>query len=467
MICSKCGAENIEGSMFCNKCGTRLEEIDVKVVYNGEMDKETVIKEGDGIVSIKKDNFFHKVLSKIPFKNKKFIITILSILIIFIVTGSFYIYNKDSYKFKNLFNDKKYSQAQKHYSNVVKNSSNAKKERLDSSIKEYFYNKSKKIKETYIRDTKRYDCTGELGILNNMLSYNIGTNDINLIKDFITKLGDSRYAHHNAIEAVKKKDFITATLNFKKVITDDSNYKDSQTKLKEILPQLKKQQMEVAERSFQSKDYEKALNSLESISQYFDNDKEINDKLSLYKNEKEKQEKLITQQKENRKNELLSYASKYKDQVSNEIVYMPKPYGDNLNIPVNGVIFYPYLRGEIGSDVFKLLAGFNREDWVFMDKIICNADDTIFEINFGKFDRKSEVGFGSGVYEWVEIPSFDTISVTSDQNPNLLDNLNKLGKASNALIKFQGDTKSFDYTLTQQQKNTLLNIIELHNISRH
>jgi len=466
MVCKKCGFENIEESMFCNKCGARLEQTNDEILYNNEMNKNIIENKDIDIDSIKRKKFINKIIKKISIKNKTFVITITAVFIIAVVLGLFYSYNKDVSTFKSLFNNKEYSQAQKYYSDVIKNLGESKKGKMDNSIKNYFIDKATQIKEGYIKDTK-YDYNNEVAILNNMVSYNLGDNEIKLIKDYIIKVGDSRNSYYKGTEALKNNDYMTATVNFQKVVEDDSNYNEVQGKLKEILPELKKQQIESSEKLFQSKDYDKAISSIQIISQYFDNDEELNNKLTLYKSEKEKQGKLIVQQKESRKNELLSYVNKYTDKVSNEIMYSPKPYGDKLNIPLNGVIFYPYLRGEIGSDVFKLIAGFNREEWVFIKKIVCNADGIIFEINFSYFDRESDVGIGTGIDEWVEIPSFDTISTTSDQNPKLLENLNKLGKASNALIKFQGDTKSFDYTLTQEQKNTLLNMIELHNVSKH
>ncbi|WP_291566407.1 hypothetical protein [Clostridium sp. UBA2485] len=103
-----------------------------------------------------------------------------------------------------------------------------------------------------------------------------------------------------------------------------------------------------------------------------------------------------------------------------------------------------------------------------MRKIICNADGYIFELNFDYFSRKTEVVVGGGVDEWVEIPCFDRkdIDIGIDKNPKMLEDLIKLGKSRNALIKFEGDTQAMDYTLTEEQKNILLNVIELHNISK-
>ncbi|WP_242849871.1 hypothetical protein [Clostridium botulinum] len=48
----------------------------------------------------------------------------------------------------------------------------------------------------------------------------------------------------------------------------------------------------------------------------------------------------------------------------------------------------------------------------------------------------------------------------------MITNLKKLGKAKKALIKFEGDTQSLDYELTSNQKNTLLEVIELHEICK-
>ncbi|KOC31606.1 hypothetical protein ADU81_13115 [Clostridium botulinum] len=149
------------------------------------------------------------------------------------------------------------------------------------------------------------------------------------------------------------------------------------------------------------------------------------------------------------------------------MTYVPKPYGELINIGESSVIFYPYLRGEVGSDVLKLIAGFNRSEWVFTKNIKCNADGEIFDLKFDYFERKSNVGFGTGIYEWIEIPVLeDTVFSDCNTNLNMITNLKKLGKAKKALIKFEGDTQSLDYELTSNQKNTLLEVIELHEICK-
>ncbi|PRR80687.1 Double zinc ribbon [Clostridium liquoris] len=47
MICPKCGAENQEGSSFCNKCGTRLNEMINDALEDNKM-KQSICEENEG-----------------------------------------------------------------------------------------------------------------------------------------------------------------------------------------------------------------------------------------------------------------------------------------------------------------------------------------------------------------------------------------------------------------------------------
>lgn len=458
MICSKCGMENDEGSLFCNKCGEKL-TFDEQEVNKLSIQEETGSKKSF-IDKLKESRYFNT--------KKKLTVSLLGIIIL-IIFISVYALNGDIRTFKEFYNNKKYQEAKDFYNKIEKNNSENKQEKFENDIKEYFSSKIKDIQTSFISNKDKTDCNEELEILNNMAYYKTNSTEVNSAKGKIENLKNSRVAFKDGQEFSEKKRYFQAIEEFEKVIKEDSNYNESQNKIKTLFPLAKKEKLLEAEKCFKSKDYSNALDSITVLLKYFPNDKELKQKESLYQKENQKAEEIVAKQKEKRKQAILSQMNKYVDSVTNEIMYVPKPYGEKLDISRNGVIFYPYLRGEVGSDVLKLIVGFNKEDWVFMNKIICNADGEVFDINFEYFDRKTEVGFGSGVYEWVEIPSFDTFDMDTssmDKNPNLINNLKKLSKAKVALVKFQGDTKAFDYTLTSSQKSTLLNVAELHEMCK-
>lgn len=444
MTCPMCGAENLEDSLFCNKCGAKLNS-------NTNFIRENKVKHKEKMRIIK------NLRNNTTLKNKRNRIILLLIILGVTILCSVYFYNKDTRKFIHLFDNKKYNDAQIYYNEVIGKFGDNKKNRIDKSLKDYFRKQSNKIKEDFSNDEKNLDYYVGMATLKKMLYYDINNEDIKAAQYFLTKLRDSRYAFNEGEKAFKNKDYYKSILQYKNVIESDKNFSNAEKRMREILPLLKKDRFDLAEKHYKAKDFNKAIDDLNSITKFYDDDKELNEKLSFYKAEKVKC-----------KNELLTYMNKYVDSVSKSVMYVHKPYGDVLEIPTDGIIFQGYLRGEIGSTTFKLIAGFNRSDWLFMEKIICNADGSVFELNFGPFDKKSKVIIGGGIYEWAEIACFDEeyTHIEIDKNPKMLEDLTKLAKSKNALIKFEGNIQSMDYTLTEEQKNMLLNVIELHNISK-
>ncbi|ABK62125.1 zinc ribbon domain-containing protein [Clostridium novyi] len=403
MFCHKCGTENDNSSVYCSKCGKKLKKQDSK-------NKNKILV------------LFKKVISKLDkvveslLKDKKKLCISLGVMIAIIILNiciCVHINNKDINAFKKAFNAEKYEDAKQVYSNVINNNDKNKQDKFDKKIGKYLTNKISHLQNDFINDKNRSDCNKELDVLDQMYYYKFNFEQINKSKEKIKKYSDSRKAFKNGIKLEKNKNYFYALEQFNNVIKDDTNYSEAQNHMKDILLKAKEDMLK------KSEEY------------------------------------------------LLSKVNKCKDKVSEDVTYMPKPYGELIDIGEGSVIFYPYLRGEVGIDVLKLIAGFNRSEWVFTKNIKCNADGEIFDLKFDYFDRKSNVGFGTGIYEWIEIPVLeDTILSDYNTNLNMIDNLKKLGKAKKALIRFEGDTQFLDYELTSNQKNTLLEVIELHEICK-
>lgn len=457
MFCPKCGSENDDENIYCCKCGERLSQEN-----NGEDEikscKSNIIK-----------NKVNKVLDNIANNNKKMVIWIIVMLGIFILNIGIYVHknNKEINAFEDAFSNAKYEQAQKIYTDVLNGSDKDKQDKFNIKLNKYLEKVISKSEKNFISDKDKKECSKELKALDEIYYYKVSSDKINKCKDTIKNYSKSREGFSRGIKLLDSKDYFNAVEQFKNVIKEDDNYDEAQKKIKHILPKAKEQKLKEAEKYFNNKNYDKAVEKINALIKYFPKDKIVEQKKNIYEQERNKYNKAKMEQKEKKKKSLLSSTTKYVDKVTKDTMYVPKPYKNLIDIGNGQVIFYPYLRGELGNDMLKLIVGFNQEDWIFMDKITCNADGDIFELDFDPFDRKSDVGWGTGIHEWVEIPVLEDSALKDyNTNPNMINNLKKLGNAKKALIKFRGDTRSRDYELTNNEKKTILNIIELHEISR-
>lgn len=457
MFCPKCGTENDDSSVYCFKCGKKLKKQDLT-------NENKILRLFKKVIS-KLD----KVVESLLKDKKKLCVSLVIMIAIIILNIGICVHrnNKDINTFKKAFSAEKYEDAKQVYSNVINNNDKNKQDKFDKKISKYLVSIISDLQDDFINDEDRSDCSKELNALDQMYYYKFNSEEINKSKEKIKKYSDSRKAFANGIKLEKNKNYFYALEQFNNVIKDDTNYSEAQNHMKDILSKAKEDMLNKSEEYFNGKEYDKAVYGVKSLAKYIPNDKLIKQRIEIYEKERKKYEQAKSEEKKKRKDYLLSKVNRCKDKVSEDITYMPKPYGELIDIGEGSVIFYPYLRGEVGSDVLKLIAGFNRSEWVFMKNIKCNADGEIFDLKFDYFERKSNVGFGTGIYEWIEIPVLeDTILSDYNTNLNMINNLKKLGKAKRALIKFEGDTQSLDYELTSNQKNIILEVIELHEICK-
>lgn len=475
--CPKCNADIVDENRFCGKCGYKFE--DIKEIINKTELPENILEQEDdhnpiiSRIKFKTKNKLSKTkeIAKLFFnytKNNKRKISLIVVIIILVSSISAYL-NSPLKKIQRFCDQDLYYQAKTLYSSTMDKSNNNEKEKLDEALKEYFGSKIKNIEHDFLYDKIDFDTASKE--LNNIKIFWIADGLVKISEEKISKLNESQISYQKGLDYINNNDEPKGVYELSKVIQEDLNYTSARNEINNVLPIVKQEKLEEAETYFQNKEYQKALDSVIFLSEYFEEDVDIKNKLILYKTSKERADEEERLKMEQRKKELIALTNRHVDSVTKVVTYTPKPYGSLINIPRGGVIFYPYLRGELGSDVLKLIAGFNRQDWIFMESIICNADGYVFTINFDYFDRKSEVGFGSGVYEWIEIASFDTIDNAqqyglNDNNPRLLENLKKLANSNSALVKFKGDTYAFDYALTSTQKESIRNIIDLHSFRK-
>lgn len=452
MKCPKCGNEVPDNSSFCNICGADINEI-----------TKTEPKELAASIDPTEDNYIPNKVK--PVFKKPIIFISIAIVIIAAVVVILLTQKGVAAEFTECFNANQYDQALKIYTDKVATIKdvNSKKD-IDNDIKKYLVGKIQKVKDEFVNNKLDYNtCTEQLKRIS---GYNIVLGEASAVTDFINKLNNSRLAFGAGKSYYGQKQYLSAIQKLNTVIKDDNNYDEAHKLLSDALTEAKKAQFTEAEQKYNNRDYQGAIDSINKITPYI-NDDETKGRLTFYQSEKQKADELEKQRLEQRKRELLAQTTRYVDNVTNDVTYVPKPYGDLIKFPSGGVIFYPYLRGEIDNNVFKLIAGVNQDNWIFMKEIDCNADGYMFKIEFDDLlDRQSEVGYGTGIYEWVEVVAFESPLLKDMPNPNLISDLGKLANAESALIKFQGDIYSRTYELTEKQKADLKNIIELHSYSK-
>lgn len=134
------------------------------------------------------------------------------------------------------------------------------------------------------------------------------------VNSFCEKLKDSRVGFEVGIEAVEQEDYKVALENLSKVIEEDENYEDAQSKLKEVTALYKTKVMLEVEKNVASNNYTTAISDLRFLKTYCD-DSDVSNKLD----EVEKQEKAYKEEQENLKIE--EYKNSQQVEVTSTKVY--------------------------------------------------------------------------------------------------------------------------------------------------
>lgn len=117
---------------------------------------------------------------------------------------------------------------------------------------------------------------------------------------------------------------------------------------------------------------------------------------------------------------------------------------------ISGNVLYCYVGEQSNTAWLRVIYGFSQDDWVFMDKIIFNIDGSIREILVPYSDRKTDIG--NGIVEWV-----DRLVEPTD-----IGFLQSIANSKKTLVKFSGDTKQRSFTVSQNQKNALKQILRYY-----
>jgi hypothetical protein len=209
------------------------------------------------------------------------------------------------------------------------------------------------------------------------------------------------------------------------------------------------EKIELAEKAYNNKDYDLAIKHVEEAINIKDDEraKELREKYSKAKND------TIQANADS----LLQNIDKRYDDMQDITWYNPK--GEKWYYVNNNTVnfaLYTYLGEKDNKYNIRLVTGFAREDWVFMEEITVKADSDRFNIDFDVLgDRKGKVVDG-GIGEWIDIEVDDT----------LLYNLKKIADAQEAKIRFTGDTAYSECVLNSTQKKQLKTIIDYYELVR-
>lgn len=258
MICPKCGIENSEDSVFCNKCGYKLSEEIIEEVT------EEIIE---------KDN----VLTKInKLGRKRTIIVFGSVLTVIIVALILMLYiNNPVMAFKNNVKDNKYTEATKIYNEEIKGNKDK-----ENSINEFLKGEISNIEKAFIDEKIDYDTA--YNRLQTIKNTKLLFTDVNMLIAKINSINNSRIAFDKAEAFIKNKDLINAIKEYKNVISEDKNYGNAQEQITNYKIQYKEQVIKSAEESAISKDYNNAISLLKEATRIIENDIDLSTKISLY-----------------------------------------------------------------------------------------------------------------------------------------------------------------------------------------
>ncbi|WP_032122540.1 DUF5780 domain-containing protein [Clostridium amazonitimonense] len=279
MICPKCGSENSDESLFCNKCGAKLETTNVDNIDSNEMKNDIADNEKN-----------HKKVFKDKIKfhiNKKNVILSCSVLviIIFVVSGIIYFNNPIS-KYKSNIRNNKQTEAARLYNDKIKgNSDNENK--INSFLKSELLDIVNSFKNEEIDFNKAKDR------IDTIKSTGLISIDVNNAIDNVNNINNSRISFKKADEFLKNNNLINAIKEYKNVISDDKNYEKAKEQINNNEKKYKEQVLKSAEEFANKKDYDKAVEILSEAIVVFSNDADLTSKNETY--EKLQQEKLETE----------------------------------------------------------------------------------------------------------------------------------------------------------------------------
>ena len=100
----------------------------------------------------------------------------------------------------------------------------------------------------------------------------------------------------------------------------------------------------------------------------------------------------------------------------------------------------------------RVVFGFSKDDWIFMEKIVLNIDGSIETIYVPYDERKTEVIYGGSIKEWVDFLG----------EGDIYSYISRIANSKTTLVKFRGEKYSRSFTVTENQKNAIKQVLKYY-----
>ena len=169
-------------------------------------------------------------------------------------------------------------------------------------------------------------------------------------------------------------------------------------------------------------------------------------------NEKEAAElEEANKEKEKKAKEALAKLNSEYDKVQDVTWYKPTSYPQYIN---TRSFLLPYLSQTDYGMSLRLKINYTGNNWVFFEKIIVVVDDERYTREFDYFEVTRDNGSGD-VWEYVDFsPSLSDI-----------DMLNAIANSSETIVRFEGDSKHFDLTISSKDKQGIKNVLTAYELN--
>ena len=161
--------------------------------------------------------------------------------------------------------------------------------------------------------------------------------------------------------------------------------------------------------------------------------------------------------KQERANTLLAGMRLEEDRVRNIKFYYPSafPYYTEYWGADVRCFALPYLGMDDSSVWLRFVCDYTDDDWVFFTKITFAVDDERYYKTFSYYDVTRDNAYGD-VWEYVDM----------EVGESELELLEAIANSTETIIRFEGDTYSHDFTVSDRDKQAIQEVLDVYNALR-